>query len=258
MTSALASRSGSNDRLAVAPGADEDTSSNTSRRIFRFIPVSDGVTKVNLIAFLLGSMFAICFAVFLNAAQAFVLSDIIGIGEGKGEISGSLSLYDEIVSIIAAAFWEYNKQGNKRHDGVERTHDDERAAHPPGVEEGAAQLARYHNAHTADQAVHACNAAANFYRHVVTTSQAQTGNNHANLAQTDQAHPQIVDTSSRAAAQTKGKAADQAKDATDHDSDAASEAIRQPAKKWCTKQSAHLCHARKRTGSGECGPFVIM
>jgi MFS family permease len=82
-----------------------DDQTTPVRKILRFIPVRQDITGFNLTSLLLASMFAICFAVFLNAAQAFVLSDVLGIGEGKGDISGSLSLYDEIMSIPAAALW---------------------------------------------------------------------------------------------------------------------------------------------------------
>jgi MFS family permease len=75
------------------------------RRIFRFVDVNHGITKFNLITLLIGALFTICFSVFLNAAQTFVLSDIIGIVEGKGSISGSLTLYDEIISIFASVLW---------------------------------------------------------------------------------------------------------------------------------------------------------
>ncbi|RKP25547.1 major facilitator superfamily domain-containing protein, partial [Syncephalis pseudoplumigaleata] len=67
--------------------------------------VSPGITRINLAALLVGALFTICFSVFLNAAQTFVLSDIIGIVEGKGSISGSLTFYDELVSLFAAALW---------------------------------------------------------------------------------------------------------------------------------------------------------
>ncbi|KAI9594926.1 major facilitator superfamily domain-containing protein [Syncephalis fuscata] len=77
----------------------------SSQLIFRFIEVNRGITKFNLITLLIGALFTICFAVFLNAAQSFVLSDILGIVEGKGSISGSLTLYDEIMSIFASALW---------------------------------------------------------------------------------------------------------------------------------------------------------
>ncbi|KAF9972663.1 hypothetical protein BGZ73_004199 [Actinomortierella ambigua] len=65
------------------------------------LSIHPGVTKLNFLAFLVSALFSICFFVFLNAEQTFVLSEILR-EPNIGATGGSLAFYDEIASIILA------------------------------------------------------------------------------------------------------------------------------------------------------------
>ncbi|TPX56524.1 hypothetical protein PhCBS80983_g04490 [Powellomyces hirtus] len=72
-------------------------------RIFKLNP---GVTALNFVVYLIAASLGICFFVFINSSQGFVLGDIIRIPSSElGTASGSLTFYDELVSIIAVYLW---------------------------------------------------------------------------------------------------------------------------------------------------------
>ncbi|KAI8907611.1 major facilitator superfamily domain-containing protein [Powellomyces hirtus] len=72
-------------------------------RIFKLNP---GVTALNFVVYLIAASLGICFFVFINSSQGFVLGDIIRIPSSElGTASGSLTFYDELVSIVAVYLW---------------------------------------------------------------------------------------------------------------------------------------------------------
>ncbi|KAI1331252.1 hypothetical protein F5Y16DRAFT_297197 [Xylariaceae sp. FL0255] len=78
----------------------------TSTLSSRLLPFSPSTTPVQAATYLLGiSLFSISFLVFLNSAVSFVITDLIGVKTGVGDIVGTLGFVDEIVALIACPFW---------------------------------------------------------------------------------------------------------------------------------------------------------
>lgn len=57
-------------------------------------------TKLNLVSYLISVMFSITFVVYLNQAQTMVLLDLLEIKNNVGNITGSLAMYDEFMSLL--------------------------------------------------------------------------------------------------------------------------------------------------------------
>ena len=63
-------------------------------------------TPLQTTTYLLGvCLFSISFLVFLNSSVSFVVTDIIGIKDGVGDIVGTLGFVDELVALAACPFW---------------------------------------------------------------------------------------------------------------------------------------------------------
>ncbi|KAB5516915.1 hypothetical protein GE09DRAFT_1158892 [Coniochaeta sp. 2T2.1] len=72
----------------------------------RFLPFSSSTTPLQATTYLLGiSLFSISFLVFLNSSISFVITDLIGVKKGVGDIVGTLGFVDEIVALIACPIW---------------------------------------------------------------------------------------------------------------------------------------------------------
>lgn len=72
----------------------------------RFLPFSSTTSPVQAATYLLGiSLFSISFLVFLNSSISFVITDLIGVKDGVGDIVGTLGFADEIVALIACPIW---------------------------------------------------------------------------------------------------------------------------------------------------------
>ncbi|KAH8902574.1 hypothetical protein BR93DRAFT_903849 [Coniochaeta sp. PMI_546] len=72
----------------------------------RFLPFSSSTTTLQAATYLLGiSLFSISFLVFLNSSISFVITDLIGVKKGVGDIVGTLGFVDEIVALIACPIW---------------------------------------------------------------------------------------------------------------------------------------------------------
>lgn len=70
------------------------------------LPFSASTTPLQATAYLLGiSLFSISFLVFLNSAVSFVITDLIGLKEGVGDIVGTLGFVDELVALVACPVW---------------------------------------------------------------------------------------------------------------------------------------------------------
>jgi MFS family permease len=74
--------------------------------LLRRLPFSASTTPLQALTYLLGiSLFSISFLVFLNSSVSFVITDLIGIKDGVGDIVGTLGFVDEIVVLIACPIW---------------------------------------------------------------------------------------------------------------------------------------------------------
>eukprot|EP00171_Calliarthron_tuberculosum_P012102 IDg12102t1 len=64
------------------------------------------VTLLSFFLYLAAALLSICFLVHLNASQAFIFSNVIGVDTSRlGEATGSLALYDELLSLAAVLAW---------------------------------------------------------------------------------------------------------------------------------------------------------
>ena len=74
--------------------------------MLRYLPFSTSTTPLQAVTYLLGiSLFSISFLVFLNSSISFVITDLIGIKHGVGDIVGTLGFVDEVVAIVACPVW---------------------------------------------------------------------------------------------------------------------------------------------------------
>ena len=77
-----------------------------ARRLLRLMPLSSSTTPLQALTYLLGiSLFSISFLVFLNSSVSFVITNLIGVKEGVGDIVGTLGFVDEVVALIACPIW---------------------------------------------------------------------------------------------------------------------------------------------------------
>ncbi|TRX94525.1 hypothetical protein FHL15_004680 [Xylaria flabelliformis] len=72
----------------------------------RLLPFSPSTTPLQAATYLLGiSLFSISFLVFLNSAVSFVITDLLGVKKGVGDIVGTLGFADELVALVACPLW---------------------------------------------------------------------------------------------------------------------------------------------------------
>ncbi|OTB08001.1 hypothetical protein M426DRAFT_317507 [Hypoxylon sp. CI-4A] len=77
-----------------------------SRFLSRLLPFSATTTPLQASTYLLGiALFSISFLVFLNSAVSFVITDLLGVKTGVGDIVGTLGFVDEIVALVACPAW---------------------------------------------------------------------------------------------------------------------------------------------------------
>ncbi|KAI0602974.1 hypothetical protein F4775DRAFT_531374 [Biscogniauxia sp. FL1348] len=70
------------------------------------LPFSASTTPLQAATYLLGiSLFSISFLVFLNSAISFVITDLLGVKTGVGDIVGTLGFVDELVALVACPVW---------------------------------------------------------------------------------------------------------------------------------------------------------
>ncbi|GAW22232.1 hypothetical protein ANO14919_117680 [Xylariales sp. No.14919] len=80
--------------------------SRTSGLTSRLLPFSTTTTPFQAATYLLGiSLFSISFLVFLNSAISFVITDLLGVKKGVGDIVGTLGFADELVALVACPLW---------------------------------------------------------------------------------------------------------------------------------------------------------
>lgn len=74
--------------------------------IMRRLPFAKSTTTLQAATYLLGiSLFSISFLVFLNSSVSFVITDLIGVKDGVGDIVGTLGFVDELVALAACPLW---------------------------------------------------------------------------------------------------------------------------------------------------------
>ncbi|PQE12931.1 major facilitator superfamily transporter protein [Rutstroemia sp. NJR-2017a BBW] len=74
--------------------------------VSRYLPFSSRTTNTQAVTYLLAvCLFSISFLVFLNSSVSFVITDLIGIKEGVGDLVGTLGFVDELVALIACPAW---------------------------------------------------------------------------------------------------------------------------------------------------------
>lgn len=77
-----------------------------AQRVLSYLPFSSTTTPVQALTYLLGiSLFSISFLVFLNSSVSFVITNLIGVKDGVGNIVGTLGFADEVVALIACPLW---------------------------------------------------------------------------------------------------------------------------------------------------------
>lgn len=75
-------------------------------RLLRYLPFSAATTALQATTYLLGiSLFSIAFLVFLNSSISFVVTDLVGVKQGVGDIVGTLGFTDEVVALVACPVW---------------------------------------------------------------------------------------------------------------------------------------------------------
>jgi MFS family permease len=72
----------------------------------RYLPFASGTTALQGLTYLLFvCLFSISFLVFLNSSVSFVITDLLGIKDGVGDLVGTLGFADELVALVACPFW---------------------------------------------------------------------------------------------------------------------------------------------------------
>ncbi len=63
-------------------------------------------TALQTTTYLVGvCLFSIAFLVFLNSSVSFVITDLLGIQRGVGDLVGTLGFADELVALVACPLW---------------------------------------------------------------------------------------------------------------------------------------------------------
>ena len=81
-------------------------SRSPASRVLSLLPFSASVTPLQALTYLLCvCLFSISFLVFLNSSVSFVITDLLGIDKGVGNIVGTLGFVDELVALVACPIW---------------------------------------------------------------------------------------------------------------------------------------------------------
>lgn len=72
----------------------------------KYLPFASSTTNAQAFTYLLAvCLFSISFLVFLNSSISFVITDLIGVRVGVGDLVGTLGFIDELVALVACPFW---------------------------------------------------------------------------------------------------------------------------------------------------------
>ncbi|KAG0019246.1 hypothetical protein BGZ81_009869 [Podila clonocystis] len=77
----------------------------SKKRLFWIFIVNDNISYLNFCSYLVACFGTICLVAYLSIIQPFVLTVILGISETKGNLTGNLALYDEIIALPATLIW---------------------------------------------------------------------------------------------------------------------------------------------------------
>jgi MFS family permease len=78
------------------------------RKYLGFLSLTRTTSSLNLWSYVIASLFSISFLVFINAAQGYVLADLLNVPtEELGNTSGSLAFYDQLLSIVMVYVWGF-------------------------------------------------------------------------------------------------------------------------------------------------------
>ncbi|ORZ00939.1 major facilitator superfamily domain-containing protein [Syncephalastrum racemosum] len=75
------------------------------RKFLWLVPIAQDVHPLQLFFFLFAVFTSLSVIVFVSAGTSWILTGILGISDSSGDITGSLSTYSEIMSIVAVVFW---------------------------------------------------------------------------------------------------------------------------------------------------------
>ena len=84
---------------------EPESPSRTESRLVRLLGLSPIISALTAVSLLSTAFLSISFLVFLNSSQAFVLSEILGLEERVGKLTGTLIFGDECVSLIMVLVW---------------------------------------------------------------------------------------------------------------------------------------------------------
>ncbi|TEY62632.1 hypothetical protein BOTCAL_0159g00030 [Botryotinia calthae] len=74
--------------------------------VSRYLPFASRTTDAQAVTYLLAvCLFSISFLVFLNSSVSFVITDLIGVKEGVGDLVCTLGFADEVVALLACPAW---------------------------------------------------------------------------------------------------------------------------------------------------------
>ncbi|KAH7360540.1 MFS transporter-like protein [Rhexocercosporidium sp. MPI-PUGE-AT-0058] len=74
--------------------------------ISNYLPFASNTTTTQACAYLFAvCLFSISFLVFLNSSVSFVITDLIGVKDGVGDLVGTLGFVDELVALFACPLW---------------------------------------------------------------------------------------------------------------------------------------------------------
>ncbi|KAI8365251.1 major facilitator superfamily domain-containing protein [Radiomyces spectabilis] len=94
--------SGDHVALSTPPSAEAEL---PPRKFLWLIPLAPHVHPIKLLAFIISTFAGLALIVYLSMSQTYVLTTILAISANTGDITGSLALYGEIVSVIAVVLW---------------------------------------------------------------------------------------------------------------------------------------------------------
>jgi MFS family permease len=74
--------------------------------VSKYLPFASSTTTLQACSYLFAvCLFSISFLVFLNSSVSFVITDLIGIKDGVGDLVGTLGFVDELVALFACPMW---------------------------------------------------------------------------------------------------------------------------------------------------------
>lgn len=74
--------------------------------VSKYLPFHSSTTATQACAYLFAvCLFSISFLVFLNSSVSFVITEVIGIKDGVGDLVGTLGFADELIALIACPVW---------------------------------------------------------------------------------------------------------------------------------------------------------